>query len=71
MSTDSSCQLLPEGLADLPPGPELAVALAGVDLGRLTSADLYTVAVLRARLVSHYQAELFSAMLTTAYAACR
>lgn len=38
---------IPQGLADVPPGPELSCALAGIDLSQLSGWDC--VEVLRAR----------------------
>ena len=64
----SDRQVLPEGFADLPPGPGLAVALAQVDEARLSSDDLHTVTLARSRQVAHEQARLLSCMLETAYA---
>jgi hypothetical protein len=58
---------LPEGLAaelaDMPPGPELAVALAAVDRTRLSGYDMVVVLRARSRQLAHEQAE-FAADLT-------
>jgi len=64
----SERQVLPEGLADMPPGPPLALALARVDVARLSSDDLHTVTLARTRQVAHEQARQLSCMLETAYA---
>jgi hypothetical protein len=40
-------QLIPDDLADIPPGPELARILAGFELSRLSGFDC--VAVLKAQ----------------------
>ena len=50
--------LLPEGLEEMPPGPELAQVLAGIDLDSLPGFDLVVVMRAHARQVSHQQAEL-------------
>jgi hypothetical protein len=42
-----SSQALPVGLAEMPPGPDLAAALASVDRAALSGFDL--VVLLRAR----------------------
>jgi hypothetical protein len=55
-------QVLPEGVAQLAPGPELGVLLAGVDLHALTGSDLVEVMRARARKLSHEQAQLLAAM---------
>src|SRR5260221_12596178 len=60
--------LLPEGLASLPPGPELGRALASVDLSALTSADLYVLASVRASQVAFEESQLLAVMLEAAYA---
>src|SRR4029453_213843 len=62
-------QRLPEGLADLPPGPSLAATLAGLDWSRLSSEDMYELTGSLARMVSHYQALLVTAMYDTALTA--
>lgn len=33
-------QLIPEGLADMAPGPELAALLSGIDIGSLNGSDV-------------------------------
>ena len=50
--------LLPDGLEDMPPGPELSRVLAGIDLDSLPGFDLVVVMRAHARQVSHHQAEL-------------
>ncbi|HEU0089226.1 MAG TPA: HNH endonuclease signature motif containing protein [Pseudonocardiaceae bacterium] len=55
-------QLLPEGLAEMAPGPQLGAALAGLDLSALTGSDLVEVLQARARQLSHEQAQLLAAM---------
>ena len=47
---------LPPGLADIPPGLELAVALAGIDPARVSNHDRPTVALARRRQLTHHQA---------------
>jgi hypothetical protein len=51
---------LPEGLETMPPGPELAVAVASVDRSRLGGSDAITLAQARARLIAHEQAQLLA-----------
>ena len=60
--------LLPEGLASLPPGPELGRVLASVDLSALTSADLYVLSSVRAGQVAFEESQLLAVMLEAAYA---
>ncbi len=54
---------LPAGLTDLPAGPQLAAALAEVDLGALSGHDRVTVLVLHERLASHYAARASADMV--------
>jgi hypothetical protein len=51
---------LPEDLAVMPPGPQLATLLAGVDRARLSDEDLVTLTQARHRLVAHIQAQLLA-----------
>jgi hypothetical protein len=55
-------QLLPEGLANVPPGPELAAVLASLELSRLSGADCVEVLRAQHRQASHEQARLMAAM---------
>jgi hypothetical protein len=55
-------QPLPEGLTSLPPGPELAAAVATVDPSRLAPADVFEVLAAQQRLVAHHQAQLLAAL---------
>ena len=55
-------QLLPDGLAEMAPGPKLGAALAGLDLSALTGSDLVEVLQARARQSSHEQAQLLATM---------
>ena len=55
-------QLLPPGLAQMAPGPELSAGLAGLDIHALTGADLVEVLRARARQLSHEQAQLLVTM---------
>lgn len=57
---------LPPGLAEMPPGADLARILEGVDSRGLSGCDRVTVMQARARMVSHYQAELYSDMIYVA-----
>lgn len=55
-------QLLPEGLAEMAPGPQLGAALAGLDRRALAGSDLVEVLRARARQLSHEQAQLLAVM---------
>ncbi|MGH3793626.1 MAG: DUF222 domain-containing protein [Pseudonocardiaceae bacterium] len=55
-------QVLPEGVAQLAPGPELGVLLAGVDIHAVTGSDLVEVLRARSRQLAHEQAQLLAAM---------
>ena len=56
-------QLIPEGLAEMVPGPELGALLAGIDINALTGADAVEVLQARARQLSHEQARLLATMV--------
>ena len=56
-------QLIPEGLVDMVPGPELGVLLAGIDIHALTGADAVEVLWARAQQLSHEQARLLATMV--------
>ncbi|MFC0557382.1 DUF222 domain-containing protein, partial [Planotetraspora thailandica] len=49
-------QVIPEGLAEMAPGPELAAVLGGLDLRRLSGYDAVLVLQAYARLEAHVQA---------------
>ncbi|MCE3549923.1 HNH endonuclease [Pseudonocardia sp. RS11V-5] len=53
---------LPEDLAAMPPGPELAAALATIDLAATANEDLPIVLQARYRQVAHEQAGLYEVM---------
>ncbi|MGH3853027.1 MAG: DUF222 domain-containing protein [Pseudonocardiaceae bacterium] len=55
-------QLLPEGLAEMAPGPRLGAALADLDRRALAGSDLVEVLRARARQLSHEQAQLLAVM---------
>ena len=59
---------LPDGLEEMPPGPELGVLLASVDRTRLTGHDLVVLLAARARQVSFDQAELYADIAEVAHA---
>jgi hypothetical protein len=59
-------QLLPEGLAEMPPGPGLAAVLATIDLTRLSGSDCVEMLRARHRQVAHDQAGLMAAMVEVA-----
>ncbi|MGH3540219.1 MAG: DUF222 domain-containing protein [Pseudonocardiaceae bacterium] len=56
-------QLLPVGLAEIAPGPELGALLAGIDISALTGSDAVEVLRARARQLSHDQARLLATMV--------
>ena len=58
--------VLPAGIENLPPGPQLAAALAGLDLARLSSHDLYVLLGVQARQANHEQARLLAVLLEAA-----
>ena len=56
-------QLLPPGLAQMAPGPELSALLAEINLHALTGSDAVEVLRARARQLSHEQAWLLATMV--------
>ncbi len=60
--------LLPDGLAEMPPGPGLAAMLESIDTAECSSADVFTALRAQARQVAHDQARLLVMMLEAAYA---
>jgi hypothetical protein len=54
--------VLPRGIEEMPPGPELAVLLDAIDVDRLSAADRVTVMEAEQRLVSHFQARVYASM---------
>jgi hypothetical protein len=59
-------QPIPEGLAEMPPGPGLAAVLAGIDLSRLGGLDCVEVMRAQHRQASHEQARQMVAMVEVA-----
>jgi hypothetical protein len=57
---------LPQGLADMPPGPALGALLAGVDPSRIANADTVTMLTARYRQLAHEQAALLEALVEVA-----
>lgn len=55
-------QLIPEGLADIAPGPELARVLAGFELSRLSGFDCVEVLKAQYRQANHERARVLAAM---------
>jgi len=55
-------ELIPEGLADIPPGPELARVLAGIELSRLSGFDCVEVLKAQYRQANHERARVMAAM---------
>ena len=58
---------LPEGMAGMAPGPELAQVLATVDRTRLNGHDLVVLLQAHNRQLAHYQAELYADMAEIAH----
>ncbi|MGH3648206.1 MAG: hypothetical protein ACRDTM_13660, partial [Micromonosporaceae bacterium] len=58
---------LPDGLAEMPPGPELARVLAELDRSQLNGHDLVTVARARTRLAAWAQGELLADLAEIAH----
>jgi hypothetical protein len=58
---DAETAVLPVGLAKMPPGPELAVALSTVDFGGLPAELLQVALAAQGRQSSHEQARLLAA----------
>lgn len=53
---------VPEGLAAMPPGPELSAVLGGLDLSRVGNDDIVEVMAAQSRQVAYEQARLLAAM---------
>jgi hypothetical protein len=58
-------QRLPEGLAQMPPGPQLCAVLATIDRTRLTSEDLCEFTAARYRLLAYVNAEFLADLYET------
>lgn len=56
---------LPDRLATMPPGPQLAAALATVDIGRVSGHDRVVVLRAEARMEAHYAARKAASMAAT------
>jgi hypothetical protein len=56
-------QVIPEDLAEIPPGPQLSAALAGLDVARLSGFDCVEVLKARYRQLNHDRAQLMAAMV--------
>lgn len=54
--------MIPEDLADIPPGLRLAHVLSGIDLARLSGYDCVEVLKARYRQVSHDRVQLMAVM---------
>jgi len=54
--------VLPEGLADMGPGPQLGLALESIDRNRLSGFDRVVLLQARSRQLAHLQAELYADM---------
>ena len=54
--------VVPPGLADLPPGPGLAAALAQIDVSGVPNGGIVEVLRAEARQLAHQQARVFAAM---------
>jgi hypothetical protein len=55
--------VVPEGLAELPPGSRLAAVLSEIDLARLSGFDCVTVLKARYRQLNHERAQVMAAMV--------
>ncbi|HEX2405381.1 MAG TPA: DUF222 domain-containing protein [Acidimicrobiia bacterium] len=58
--------VLPDGLAEMTPGPGLAAVLAGLDRKVLNGHEMVIVLRATARQVAHYQAQMYSDMMEVA-----
>jgi hypothetical protein len=58
--------VIPDGLAEMAPGAELAAVLAEIDWSRLNGHEMVVVLQASARLVSHFQAAVYAAMMEVA-----
>ncbi len=56
-------QLIPEDLAEIPPGPELARVLSGLELSRLSGFDCVEVLKAQYRQANHERARVLAAMV--------
>ncbi|HZC25381.1 MAG TPA: HNH endonuclease [Actinopolymorphaceae bacterium] len=63
----SERQHLPAGLADMPPGAELAAVLESLEVARLNGHDLVVVLAAQARQVAHLQAGMYASMAAIAH----
>jgi hypothetical protein len=61
--------LIPEALAEMAPGPELARVLAGIDLSRLSGFDCVRVLKAQYRQSNHERARVLAALVLTRRAA--
>lgn len=55
-------QAVPEGLAEMPPGPGLAAALATLDLPGMAGDDVVDVMLAQSRQLAHEQARMFAVL---------
>lgn len=58
-----SVRVVPDGLAEMPPGPVLAAALAGIELDRVPEEQTVEVLQACAAQLAHDHARLFAAMV--------
>jgi hypothetical protein len=59
----SSRQVIPEDLAEIPPGPQLSAVLSAIDLAQLSGFDCVRVLKARYRQLNHDRAQLMAAMV--------
>ncbi|HEY6421659.1 MAG TPA: hypothetical protein VIY28_00145 [Pseudonocardiaceae bacterium] len=59
----SGRQVIPEGLANIAPGPGLSLVLSGIELARLSGFDCVEVLKARYRQLNHDRAQLMAAMV--------
>ncbi|SFN12956.1 protein of unknown function [Pseudonocardia ammonioxydans] len=55
-------QAIPDGLAAMPPGPDLAAVLAAIDLTQVCNDDIDEVMLAHHRQLAHHQAHMFAAI---------
>ena len=67
-ATGPAPMALPDGLAEMPPGPQLSAVLAGLDPRRLTAHQLAVVVAARTRQIGYEQAQLLIAVRELGYA---
>ncbi len=62
VAADEDAPWVPQGLDEVPPGPELAAIVFHIDVGRISGYDRVVVLRAHQRLISHYTALLYEDM---------